>query len=279
MAVGLVETAELLEQLRVDVELRERFRELFRGDGDPLDLLERREAGVELVDGLYELKLAAYSRHANPADEARAAAALVAARERAAELSRELDAALATISEPPPPPPQPTAPKYRLPRGVRPLVAAATVVTLLTAVGLTVRAPTEPPIDSLVVFNRPPTAVELPSNAWAAAAAQRVPGTVADVRLLGAAEQIDIYAYRDPQYGVCLATVDPGLVTSGACATPSEFRASGVFLEVSHNSGSAGKYLSVFWGPTGGVRSYPMPASAVFSAGLESPRKAPVWPT
>ena len=279
MAVGLVRTTELLEQLRADAELRERLRAVFRGDADPLDLLERREAGVDLVDGIYELKLAAYSRHENPADEALAAAALLAAHEHAQALSRELDAALATISEPPSPPPQVTTPRYRLPRGTRPLVAAATIVTLLAAVSITARPPAEPPINSLVVFNRPPTSVELPSNAWAAAAAHRVPGTTSDVRWLGASEGIDIYAYRDPQYGVCLATVDPGLVTSGACATPSEFRASGVFLEVSQNSGSGGQYLSVFWGPTGGVRSYPMPASAVFSAGLESPRRAPVWPT
>ena len=275
MAVGLVGTTELLEQLRVDAELRERFRELFRGDADPLDLLERREAGVDLVDGLYELKLAAYSRHDNPADEARAGAALLKAQEREAALSRELDAALATITAPIAPPAPVVVPRFRVPRGSRPLLALAIVAALITAV---VTAPTAP-ADSLAIFHRPTSEVERISNPYALAAAKRVPGGIKDVRWLGAAEQIDIYAYQDSQYGICLATVDSGLVTSGACATRSDFDRDGVFLEVRHNSGSGAQYLSIFWGPTGNARTYPMTAEAVYQAGLERPRKQPAWPS
>jgi hypothetical protein len=265
----------LLEQLRVDAVLRERFREVFRGEVDPLDLLERRDAGVDLVDGLYELKLEAYSRHEHPADEARAHAALLAAQERQSALSDELDAALATIAAPIPPPTPVVVPKYRAPRATRVALAFAIVAALITAVVTTPSAPA----DSLAIFQRPTSEVERISNPYALAAAKRVPGGIKDVRWLGAAEQIDIYAYQDSQYGICLATVDSGLVTSGACASRSDFDTDGVFLEVRHNSGSGAQYLSIFWGPTGDARTYPMTAEAVYRAGLERPRPAPVWPT
>jgi hypothetical protein len=269
----------LLEELRADAELRERFRAEFRSefcrDADPIELLERREAGVGLVDGLYELKLAAYSRHAHPTDEARAGAALLVALEREAALSTELDAALATIATPTPAPAPVVMPRFRVSRGARLMLAGATVAAVLAAVGTTASAPA----DSLAVFRRPATEVERLSNPWASAAANRVPGGVNEVRWLGAAEGIDIYAYQDARYGVCLASVDPGLVTAGACASTKEFGADGVFLEVRKNSGSGSQYLSIFWGPTGNVRAYPKPAEAVYGAGLERPRRAPVWPS
>jgi hypothetical protein len=275
MAVGLVGTTELLEQLRVDAELRERFREAFRGDADPVDLLTRREAGVELVDGLYELKLAAYSRHENPADEARDGAALLVAQEREVALSEELDVAIAIVSAPIVAPPPVVVPTYRFARGWRPALVLAIVATLVTAVVTTPSAPA----DSLAIFQRPTSEVERITNPYALAAAKRVPGGVNEVRWLGAAEQIDIYAYQDEQYGICLATVDAGLVTSGACASLNYFETDGVFLEVRHNSGSGAQYLSIFWGPTGDVRTYPMTAEAVYRAGLERPRRQPAWPT
>jgi len=275
MAVGLVGTTELLEQLRADAELRERFCDLFQGDADPLDLLARHEAGVDLVDGLHELTLAAYSRHATPADEARAGAALLAAQERQAALSRELDAAIAIIAAPILPPRPVVVPRYRLPRGARPALAVAIVAALVAAVVTTPSAPA----DSLAIFQRPTSEVERITNPYALAAAKRVPGGVNEVRWLGAAEGIDIYAYQDSQYGVCLASVDPGLVTAGACASTKEFETHGVFLEVRRNSGSGAQFLSIFWGPTGDVRTYPMMAEAVYQAGLERPRRAPAWPS
>jgi hypothetical protein len=123
--------------------------------------------------------------------------------------------------------------------------------------------------DSLAVFDTAPTRQD-EGTFDARAAATRVAGSVEDVRLIARVEGLDVFAFLDSRFGVCLSVVDANRAASGSCARMADFRERGVFLEVNQRSLKSGTNLSIFWGPVGTVRVYPQPVEEVFREGLET---------
>jgi hypothetical protein len=163
------------------------------------------------------------------------------------------------------PPEIPDVPEFTVRPGTRAAVAVALVVSLFGAVS---SATSDRP-DSLAVFDSAPTSQDQGAPD-ARAAATRIAGTLEDVRFIGKVEGLDVFAFLDSQFGVCLSVVDANRAASGSCARMVDFRERGVFLEVNQRSLKSGTNLSIFWGPVGTVRVYPQPVEEVFREGLET---------
>jgi hypothetical protein len=262
---GRAALASLVARLDTDSELLEIFRAGYPGEGDALEMLTRRRDGLDLHEGMADLARAAYSRHETVAGERRAVAALARALDREASTGRALDAAIAAVELATRPPETPDVPEFRLRHGTRSAVTVALAVVLF-AVAAT--ATTYRP-DSLAVFDTAPTAQNLGAPD-ARAAATRAVGYVEDVRLIGRAEGLDVFAFLDPQFGVCLSVVDANRAASGSCTKLSAFRERGLFVQVNRRSLTAGTDLSIFWGPVGTLRIYPYTLEEVFRGGLET---------
>ena len=262
---GRVDPSSLVTRLDADPELLDVFRSAYSGEGDALDMLTRRRDGVSFHDGISQLSRAAFSRHESLADERRAVAALSHALHREENTGRALDAAIAAAERSIQPPEIPDVPGFAVRRGTRTAVAVALAVALIAAAS---SATTYRP-DSLAVFDSAPTS-QNQGAPDARAAATRVTGSVEDVRLIGQVDGLDVFAFLDSQFGVCLSAVDTNRQASGSCAQMTDFRERGVFLEVSRKELTSGTVVSIFWGPVGTVRVYPQPVEDVFREGLET---------
>ncbi|MEP6478224.1 MAG: hypothetical protein ABJB03_02440 [Rhodoglobus sp.] len=204
------------------------------------------------ADDLRELERRAYSRDVNAND--RTAAELELAQLQADAMGPS-DATFAL------------PPLARRP-SVLPVVALGGLTALVLVGAIIASAPH----GSLDVFGTPQAQADLGAPDWMSSIGDLnglqdriLPDTF---RLLATDRGWDVFAFRTESGQVCLWTLDER-GGGGSCVSEAQFRSSGLQSSTSRRDGTANEYLTVFWGPTGELRAYDLPADQVIERGLE----------
>ena len=130
-----------------------------------------------------------------------------------------------------------------IPRGYR-LAVAAAVVAALVGASLSASAP----VASLAIFDRPQSG----APAWPGTADQ---GERADkIRWLASSNGWDVFGFITNGGNICLTSFEGTESAGGACTSQKVFATTGLRMGMRRVTGDNTQYLSVSWGPTGGVR-------------------------